>query len=429
MLIKNTTVLNFSDLSTLENTDVLIEGSLIKKIGKNLEGDEIIDGSNFYTAPGLANTHAHVAMALLRGSAEDVTASEWFNDYIWIYEKNLKPEDVYFGTLLGASEMLLAGITTVFDHYFAMDWAFKAYKEIGMRADLAWAVFGKGGDAEKGYKSSLEFIEKFSGLDDRITISLGPHSPYICSEDFLKEIADISRESGLKIHIHVSEEAWQVKKSLLERGKTPIQYLNDLGLMKENTILAHAYYATPQDLGIVKSAGAKIAHAPKTYLRFGDLNDFLPKAIEKGVTVGFATDGPASNGNLSIFEVARIAALLSKTCTRDAHKGKIEEIVPLLSSTQKFLNKPLGKVKEGYLADLILIKKDSPRLNPQTNIFANILYSISEKDIDTVIVDGKIVVKEGKLLTIDVGEVIKEANKIAKRIVKRTSDKPMQTFG
>lgn len=119
----------------------------------------------------------------------------------------------------------------------------------------------------------------------RITISLGSHSFYICPEDFLKEIADISRESGLKIHIHISEEAWQVKKSLLERGKTPIQYLNDLGLIKENTILAYAYYVTPQDLGIVKSTGVKVAHAPKTYMYFGDLNDFLPKAIEKGVTM------------------------------------------------------------------------------------------------------------------------------------------------
>jgi len=427
MLIKNTTVLNFSDLSILENTDVLIEGNLIRKIGKNLKGDETIDGSNFYTAPGLANTHAHVAMTLLRGSAEDVTTTEWFNKYIWIYEKNLRPEDIYFGTLIGASEMLQNGITTVFDHYFAMDWAFRAYKEIGMRADLAWTVFGK--DTEGNYKNSLEFIEKFPGLDNKITISLGPHSPYICSEDFLKEIADVSKESGLKVHIHASEEAWQIKKSLHEKGKTPIQYLNDIGLIRENTLLAHAYYATPQDLEIIKSAGANIAHAPKTYMRFGDLKDFLPKAIKKGVTVGLATDGPASNGNLSIFEVARMAALLSKTSTGDAHSGKIEEIIPLLSPTQKFLNKPAGKIKEGYLADLILIKKNSPRLTPQTNIFANILYSISEEDIDTVIVDGRVVVKEGKLLTIDMNEVIKEANKIAKRIIKRTSDKPMQTFG
>lgn len=314
-----------------------------------------------------------------------------------------------------------------FDHYFAMDWAFRAYKEIGMRADLAWAVFGK--DTEGNYKNSLEFIEKYPGLDNKITISLGPHSPYICSEDFLKEIADISKESGLKIHIHAAEEAWQIRKSLQEKGKTPIQYLNDIGIIKENTILAHAYYATPQDMEIIKDAGAKVAHAPKTYMRFGDLNDFLPRAMKKGVTVGLATDGPASNGNLSIFEAARIAALLSKVSTRDARIGKIEEIVPLLSPTQKFLNKPVGKVKEGYLADIILIKKDSPRLNPQTNIFANILYSISEEDIDTVIVDGKVVVKEGRLLTIDMNEVIKEANKIAKRIIKHTSDRPMQTFG
>ncbi|PIX34207.1 MAG: amidohydrolase [Candidatus Infernicultor aquiphilus] len=451
MIIKNVTVLNFSDLSIHKNVDLLIEGDRIKKIIKkksiepdgsgeerqkdsNLkyEGrdDEVIEGADFYVIPGLTNCHSHTGMILLRGCAEDVNSLNWFNKYIWVYEKNLLPEDVYIGTLLGAAEMLLSGVTLVCDHYFYMDKAFKAYQEAGMKADLAWAVFGRGDDQEENFKEAMNFTEKFSGVDKRISISLGPHSPYICPENFLKKVGDISHKTGLKIHIHVSEEKWQVDKSLKEKGKTPVQYLAGIGLIKENSILAHAYWATDRDLEIIKNAGAGVAHAPKTYMRFGFLKDFLPRALKSGIKIALASDGVVSNSSMSIFEAARDAALLAKLSVGDAEKGRIEEIIPLLSSGGKIMgNEKIGEIKEGYIADLVLIKKDSPNMNPAINIFANILYSLSQSDIDTVIVDGKVVVREGKLLTIDVKEVVKEANRIKERLLQRTDEKPMQEFG
>jgi len=415
MIIKNVTVLNFSDLSIHKNVDLLIEGDRIKKIIKkksiepdgsgeerqkdsNLkyEGrdDEVIEGADFYVIPGLTNCHSHTGMILLRGCAEDVNSLNWFNKYIWVYEKNLLPEDVYIGTLLGAAEMLLSGVTLVCDHYFYMDKAFKAYQEAGMKADLAWAVFGRGDDQEENFKEAMNFTEKFSGVDKRISISLGPHSPYICPENFLKKVGDISHKTGLKIHIHVSEEKWQVDKSLKEKGKTPVQYLAGIGLIKENSILAHAYWATDRDLEIIKNAGAGVAHAPKTYMRFGFLKDFLPRALKSGIKIALASDGVVSNSSMSIFEAARDAALLAKLSVGDAEKGRIEEIIPLLSSGGKIMgNEKIGEIKEGYIADLVLIKKDSPNMNPAINIFANILYSLSQSDIDTVIVDGKVVVR------------------------------------
>lgn len=431
MIIKNTTILNFKDLSVKEDVDVLIEGKLIKKIGKGIEyREEIIDGSKFYLTPGLTNCHAHVAMTLLRGSAEDTTTVDWFNKYIWIYEKNLTPKGVYIGTLLGVAEMLLSGVTLVFDHYFYMDEAYKAYKESGIRADLAWAVFGTGENWEEKFKEATSFTEKYNGLDERLTISLGPHSPYICPETFLRKISEISNETGLKPHIHVSEEQWQIDKSLKEKGKTPIEYLKDVGILKKGTILAHAYFATDEDLSLIRKEGAFVSHAPKTYMRFGVVKDFLPRAIKKGVKVSFASDGPASNSNLNIFEVARDAALLAKISTGNPELGRVEELIPLLSSGGEFIGKRnLGEVKEGFIADLLLIKKDSPSMNPDTNIFANILYSISDRDIDTVIVDGKVVVRGGKLLTINVEEVIKEANRIRDKMIRGGDEKPMQTFG
>ncbi len=451
MIIKNVTVINFSDLSIHKNVDLLIEGYRIKKIirKKSIESDVpgeerqkdsnfkyegrddvIIEGADFYALPGLTNCHSHTGMTLLRGCAEDVNSLDWFNKYIWVYEKNLLPEDVYIGTLLGAAEMLLSGVTLVCDHYFYMDKAFKAYQEAGMKADLAWAVFGRGNKQEENFKEAMNFTEKYSGVDKRISISLGPHSPYICPESFLRKIGDISYKTGLKIHIHVSEEKWQVDKCLKEKGRTPVQYLADIGLIKEKSILAHAYWATDSDFEIIKSSDAGVAHAPKTYMRFGSSKDFLPRALKSGIKIALASDGVVSNSDMSIFEAARDAALLAKMSKGDAEEGRIEQIIPLLSSGWRMIgNEKIGEIKEDHIADLVLIRKDSPNMNPTINVFANILYSLSQRDIDTVIIDGKVVVREGKLLTIDVKEVVKEANKIKERLLQRTNEKPMQEFG
>lgn len=430
MIIKNTTIVNFNNLDVIDGKDILIEGNKIKKIDKNLKDDkDVIDGSDFYTMPGLINTHSHVAMTLIRGSAEDVNSSDWFNKYIWIYEKNLKKEYVYFGTLLGSAEMLLSGVTTVFDHYFYMDEAYKGYLESGMRADLSWALFGVGENSEIEHKRAIDFIEKYNKLNDRITISLGPHSPYVCPENFLKKIANLNKDLNLKIHIHASEEEWQVEKSLKETSKTPIKYLYDLGLVKENTIIAHAWRARDKDLKIIKDSKSFIAHAPKTFLKFGAKSDILVKCLNEGVKVGFATDGVVSNNTLSIFESGRIAALNAKVSKESAEVAKIEELIPLFVTGGTLLEDvKVGEIKEGFVADLILVNKNSPNLNPKINIFANILYSISERDIDTVIVDGKVLVRNGKLLTIDLPYLMKKINEIKDFMLIR-SDKPMQKFG
>lgn len=430
MIIKNTTIVNFNNLDFIDGVDILIEGNKIKKIDKNLKDyKDVIDGSDFYTMPGLINTHSHVAMTLIRGSAEDVNSSDWFNKYIWIYEKNLKKEYVYFGTLLGSAEMLLSGVTTVFDHYFYMDEAYKGYLESGMRADLSWALFGVGENSEIEYKRATDFIEKYNKLNDRITISLGPHSPYVCPENFLKKIVNLNKDLNLKIHIHASEEEWQVEKSLKETSKTPIKYLYDLGLIKENTIIAHAWRARDKDLKIIKDSNSFIAHAPKTFLKFGAKSDILVKCLNEGVKVGFATDGVVSNNTLSIFESGRIAALNAKVSKESAEVAKIDELIPLFVTGGTLLEDvKVGEIKEGFVADLILVNKNSPNLNPKINIFANILYSISERDIDTVIVDGKVVVRNGKLLTIDLPYLMKKINEIKDFMLIR-SDKPMQKFG
>lgn len=433
MIIKNITILSFKDLTVQNNMNIFIVDGRIKSIVPTgtesvLSDENIIDGTGKYIIPGLVNAHAHTAMTLLRGVAEDVSIDDWFNKHVWIYEQSLTPDDVYTGTLLGAAEMLLSGVTAVADHYFSMDRAFDAYVKSGMRANLAWAVFGAGPDSDKQFESAMKFTREYTGKNNRILISLGPHSPYICPEDFLKKVALESEKLNLPMHIHVSETREQLLQSLKKTGMTPVQVLDKTGVLREGTILAHAFWATDEDLELIKIRGAGIAHCAKSYMKFGDINDLLPRAIKAGVKVAFGSDGLASNNTADIFEVARDAALLAKCATRNPEDAKISELLPLLNNGEIIGLKNYGEVKEGVPADLVIIDPSTPNMMPGNNIFADILYSLNNRNIDTVIVDGKIVVENGKLLTINVEDLQEEAAEISQRLLATVSDKPMQSY-
>jgi 5-methylthioadenosine/S-adenosylhomocysteine deaminase len=430
MHIRNTTTISLADLSVRRGVDVLIEGNRITRLHSGLEtGEEVIDGSNCVLLPGLVNLHSHTAMTLLRGVAEDVSIDDWFNQHIWMYEKNLTPHDVYVGTLLGAAEMLLSGVTAVADHYFYMDQAAEAYLKAGMRADLAWAVFGSGEGWRQRYKEALDFTCSYRSRDSRLTVTLGPHSPYLCPDDFLVDIARRAQEMGLKLHIHVSEEERQVARTITERGLTPVQVLDSAGVLGPGTILAHAYYATNEDLELIRRRGANVAHCPKTYLRFGDLHGFLPRAVAAGIRCGLGTDGPASNSTLGLFEVARDAALLAKCAMNDPTVARVDQILPLLSRGGEALGmRGYGRLEEGSLADLVLIRTDTPAMQPEHNLLANLLYALGDRSVDTVIVDGQIVVRHGRLVTVDLDELYREAAASAARLTGAVSGAPMQVY-
>jgi 5-methylthioadenosine/S-adenosylhomocysteine deaminase len=448
VIIRNATVLDFQDLSQRSKVDLSIADGRIAEIGQGLTGqglteggapqrsggqsipgEQLIDASGLYLIPGLVNLHAHTAMTLLRGAAEDVNEQRWFNDYVWMYERNLTPEDVYVGTLLGAAEMLLSGVTCVADHYFHMDRAFTAYAQAGMRADLSWAVFGTGEGWQEQVEQTLEFLREYRGRDPRITLSLGPHSPYVCPQSFLRRIADQAEAMDLKMHIHVSETGEQVEQSVEKHGKTPVEILADTGVLRPGTILAHAYYATDSDLELIRDSGAGVAHCAKTYLKFGDVHDFLLRALEAGIPVGLGTDGPCSNNTLSIFEAARDAAFIAKSVRDDAEVAPIAEVLSLVHRGGEILGFPgYGRIQEGSLADLVLIDPATANMVPEHNVFANLLYSLNERNIHTVIVDGRVVVRAGALVNVDLREVIAETVEILKRITNRDYDGPLQRY-
>ena len=432
MILRNATLLELQTLGRREGVDLRLADGRVAEIGSALPagaGEEVIDAEGMYLLPGFVNTHAHSAMTLLRGAAEDVSEESWFNEHVWIYERNLKPKDVYWGTLLGAAEMLLAGVTWVADHYFAMEQAFRAYRQAGMRADLAWAVFGTGEGWEAQYEESLAFVAEYRDREPTISVSLGPHSPYICPQAFLRRVAQKAVELGLRMHVHVAEVERQVQRSLQGTGMTPVEVLESTGVLRPGTILAHACYATDRDLERIRAANAGIAHCAKTYLKFGDLPDVLPRALAAGVAVGLGTDGPASNNTLSILETARDAALLAKSARRDPRVAAIGEVLPLLHAGGRILGVPgYGRIEIGSPADLVLLDPRLPNMRPEGDVFANLLYSASERSVHTVIVNGRVIVREGRLLTVDLEELYARAGEIVRRLTRRSSDGPMQRY-
>ncbi len=303
--------------------DILVQGNRIAAIQPTqprelLPAGEVVEAHGLLATPGLINTHAHVPMVLFRGLAEDVSVNRWFNDFIWPVESNLTPEDVYWGMLLGLAEMIESGVTTVADHYFFMDDAARAVETAGSRALLGWAVFGSQGD--DALAASADFVARWQGAaNGRIRTWLAPHAPYTCDDDFLRATVAHARRLDVGIHIHAAEDPAQTASSLAKRGLTPIQVLEQTGILAGPTLIAHGCGILPADVALLRpyAEHVGVAHCPKTYLKLAaGLTPIFPLR-EAGVAIGLGTDGAASNNTLDIWESLRLMALTQKFTADD----------------------------------------------------------------------------------------------------------------
>ncbi len=371
---------------------------------------QILDASHLLAIPGLMNVHTHAPMVLFRGLAEDVTFQAWFNDYIWPLEANLTPEDVYWGAMLSMAEMIRNGITFFADHYFMMDEVGRAVEECGIRADLAWAVFAHEGEAK--LEQTCEFARRWQGqAQGRISTRLGPHAPYTTGLDFLRLCARRAKELGLGIHTHVSETADQVTLSRREHGVTPVQMLAETGILDAPTILAHCLYPAEEDYALIQQARAGIAHAPKTYMKLGMGRADLARLRTAGIPIGLATDGAVSSNTLDILEQMRLMALCQKDLAADSTVMPLAQVLEIAfegSARVVQQEHALGRLAPGWLADITLLRQDGAQVFPRYDPAANLVYSSSAADVDTVICNGRVLMQGRRLLTIDLDLVKKQ---------------------
>jgi 5-methylthioadenosine/S-adenosylhomocysteine deaminase len=416
--------------------DILVHDGRINSIqdtAANSGGiaSEIINARGMVAMPGLINSHAHAPMVLFRGLAEDVSIEKWFNEYMWPLESNLEEEDVYWGMQLALAEMIESGVTTVADHYFFMDQAALAVTEAGTRAALGWAVFG-----DRGYgalEETANFAAKWQGeADGRITTWMAPHAPYTCDDDFLRAAVAYAQTLGIGIHIHAAEEMGQTKASLQKRGMTPIQVLLETGILDCPTIIAHGCGILPEDIEILKQAKrAGVAHAPKTYLKLGMGLTPIAALRQAGIHVGLATDGAVSNNTLDILESLRLMAMLQKHEARDPQVMPIHEALDIAfsgSAAVLGLEDRIGRLAPGFLADIILVDMQGAHYQPLHSITASLVYNARAGDVHSVIVNGRLLMQDRQLLTLDKPKIIQQVNERMLRLAQRVPGRSIQAY-
>jgi len=437
VLIRNCHVLQTREagVEILSDQDVLVRGNAIETVQATGRADasqfrRVIDARGMLAMPGLINTHAHVPMVLFRGLAEDVTIEKWFNDYIWPLESNLQAEDVYWGTLLGLAEMIEAGVTSVADHYFHMDRVAEAVEKAGARALLGWAIFGSQGEA--AIEMTADFVRGYKGAaNGRIRAWMAPHAPYTCDDEFLRASVRKAKELGVGIHIHVSETMGQTEMSLQRRGMTPVQVIEQVGILDVPTILAHVCGALPEDIEILSRYPTGIAHAPKTYLKLAMGTAPVLAFREACIPVGLATDGAVSNNTLDIWEALRLMALTQKNGAGTPEAMPVAQALTIATreSARVFgLPNELGAIAPGYLADLILVDLGGVHHQPMHNIAASLVYNARASDVQTVLVDGKVIMQDRQLLTINKAEVLDNVRAGMERLAQRLPERRIQVY-
>ncbi|MBM7114497.1 amidohydrolase [Archangium primigenium] len=394
--------------------------------------DTVLDGQRMLAIPGLVNAHAHVASVLFRGLAEDVSLERWFNDFVWALEGNLTEEDVYWGAQLGLLEMIESGVTTVADHSFFMDGVARAVEEAGTRAQLGWTSFSSRGPA--ALAETAAFAQRWKdGAGGRVSTRLAPYSPYTCDDGTLRAVVEHATRVGVGIHIHAAEEMNQTLASANRRGRTPVQVLQDTGVLGVPTLIAHAGGLMPQDLDLLARhrAHVGIAHAPKTSLKLG-LGLAPVRALRKArIPVGLGTASAASNYSFDLLEGLRLLALSQK------HDALDPEVLPMTEALDVAtrggaaalgLGTEVGTLAPGYQADIVLLDLRGTHWHPPHNLLAGLVYGARASDVHTVLVGGRVLLRDRAPLTIDKERVLEEVSRRMERLARREPGARIQRY-
>ena len=420
ILIKNAVILD-PNTDYDGQKDLLIKNDLISEISDNISEknvDKIIDAKDKILLPGFINTHTHLSMTLFRGLADDLALDEWLNDNIWPMEANLNGNYCYIGALLGAVELIKSGTTTFSDMYFYMEDVAKAVEESGIRAVLSYGMIDFG-DEEKR-KVEIEnnmtlFKNCHDTADGRIKVFLGPHSPYTASEELLKEVRKLADENGMKIHIHVSETQKEIDDVFNEKGLRPFEYLDSIGFLGPDVLCAHCVWLNDNEIDIIKKNDVKISHNPCSNMKLASGIAPVSKLIDNDICVSIGTDGASSNNNLDLIEELKTASLLQKVSTLDPKVLTSDEAIAIgtINGAKALgLEDEIGSIEVGKKADLILIDTNNANMIPDSsNLSSNIIYSANGSNVDTTICNGKILMENKKLTTLDEQEIYDKARK------------------
>ncbi|MBR5377297.1 MAG: amidohydrolase [Lachnospiraceae bacterium] len=403
------------DRHSIYITDDRISG--VDEMPDGFKEDTLIDGNDLLVIPGLINAHTHSYMAPLRNIADDMPFMDWLFKGVNPVEEKMTGEDAYYGAMLAIIEMIMCGTTTFNDMQMHIHQTTKAVKDSGMRAVISRGLVGSTYDRnDVRIREALEEME--DGKDcDRLSFMLGPHAPYTCGPDYLRCVADTAKEKGLGIHIHLAESLTEIENLRKDHNCTAIEYAQKAGCFEVPAIAAHCVNVTDDDINILKENNVSVVTNPASNMKLGNGFAPVPKFLEAGINVAIGTDGAASNNSLNLFHELSLLTLIHKGVAKDpVCIGAAEAMKIATENGAKALGLEdvTGKIRKGYKADLALLNLNTPSMIPPNNMISSLVYSANGSEVDTVIIDGAIVMQNREIKTIDTEKVFYEAKKIVK---------------
>ncbi len=370
------------------------------------EAKRLINRESCLLIPGLINSHTHAAMTLFRGLADDLPLDKWLTEHIFPRESRLTPELIETGTLLACAEMIRGGTTGFVDMYFFEDIIADVVNDVGMRAWLGEGILNFPTPAfASGYealKETQRLADKWKG-HDRINIVVAPHAPYTCSEELLRLSSEMSEKNDYLVIIHVSETRFEVEQSKRERGITPVEYLDKLGLMSDKTIAVHCVHLFDNDIEIICKNNVTVVNCPESHLKLGSGVSPVIKILNSGINVTIGTDGAASNNDLDMFSEMGSASRIQKGINHDPSLLSASQCFSMatLNAAKALKNPLIGSLKKGASADFAIIDLDKPRLRPIYDPVSHIVNVVKDCDVRDTVVNGRFLMEDFSLLTID----------------------------
>jgi 5-methylthioadenosine/S-adenosylhomocysteine deaminase len=375
--------------------------------------------------PGLINGHTHIPMVLFRGLADDLDLQEWLTKYIFPAEaKNVTEEFVRVGTRLGLAEMIRGGTTTYCDMYYFEDAIADETSKAGVRGVLGETVIDFPVADNKTHAEAMAYVAKFVARwqgSELIVPAIAPHAPYTVSADHLKAVRAFSDKTGAPIVTHISETKRELDDSIKDKGASPVAYLERLGFLNEKVIAAHMVWPQGNDTSILKRRGVGVVHNPQSNMKLASGVAPVPRMMTEGVLVGLGTDGAASNNDLNMWEEMDTVAKLHKVFSGDPKVISAQqafELATIRGAQALHLEKEIGSLEIGKRADLLIIDRDSLNQIPLYNIYSDLVYATKANDVQTVIINGRIVMRNRRLLTLNEQQIKTDARVFREKIIK-----------
>lgn len=406
----------------LKKSDLYIKENKIYSIGKNDNIDdsmfETVDASDKLIMPGLINSHTHVYMTIMRNYADDVDFGEWLFKRIMPVEDRLSEKAAYWSSMLGCLEMIKTGTTCFVDMHMFPSQSAKAAKEFGMRAFIGRGLVGDDlyTDGFKRFSDALAEQKEYES--DTLKFVLSPHAIYSCSEKLLRQVAEEAKTRNMIKHIHLSESNTEIENCFAEHQKSPVKYLRDIGFLDQNTILAHCVKVPDEDIEIIKTSGASVITNPASNAKLGNGFAPVPKMSAQGINVVLGTDSTASNNTLNMFREMGLFSLIHKGIYCDSTAASAPYVLDLATKNAAKalgMDSKIGEICPDACADLIFIDLNATSLFPNNNIISSLCYSANGSEVDSVMVNGKFVMKKRELLTVDEEKIKFEVRKIVEK--------------